>query len=83
MARESIHKRAAQLLNDGMVEQTRPDTFVVRSLTTDQAYRVLVWDKDTFRCNCPVGTYRRQMECHHVMAVKMLQSQAETGIRLW
>ena len=83
MARESIHKRAAQLLNDGMVEQTRPDTFVVRSLTTDQAYRVLVWDKETYRCNCPVGTYRRQMECHHVMAVKMLQSQAETGIRLW
>jgi hypothetical protein len=83
MVRESIHKRAAQMLSDGMIEQTRSDTFMVKSLTSDRSYRVLVWDTDTFKCNCPVGTYRSQMECHHVMAVKMLQSQEETGIRLW
>ena len=83
MVRESIHKRAAQMLSDGMIEQTRSDTYLVKSLTSDKSYRVLVWDKDTFKCNCPVGTYSRQMECHHVMAVKMLQSQEETGIRLW
>jgi hypothetical protein len=83
MVRESIHKRAAQMLSDGMIDQTRSDTFLVKSLTSDRSYRVLVWDKDTFKCNCPVGIYRPQMECHHVMAVKMWQSQEETGIRLW